>query len=171
MFFCYILINTIFNNSQITDDINAKKDYECTNETVEIITKENYYLDNNIWKLEIPIINLEAEISEGTEKEILNKYIGHFIETGKSFGNIGLAAHNRGYPVNYFKNIKQLKNGDEIYYTYNGVRRKYIVIINTIIKDTEWKYLENTEDNRLTLITCVENQPNYRRCIQAIEYK
>ena len=27
----------------------------------------------------------------------------------------------------------------------------------------------NTKDNKLTLITCVENQPQYRRCIQAVE--
>ena len=38
-----------------------------------------------------------------------------------------------------------------------------------IIKDTDWNFLENTEDNMLTLITCVENQPEYRRCIQAVE--
>ena len=29
--------------------------------------------------------------------------------------------------------------------------------------------LENTEENILTLITCVENEPNYRRCVQAEE--
>ena len=47
--------------------------------------------------------------------------------------------------------------------------KEYEVEKNRIIKDTDWKYLENTEDNRLTLITCVENEPEYRRCIQAIE--
>ena len=26
-----------------------------------------------------------------------------------------------------------------------------------------------TEENRITLITCVENEPEYRRCIQGIE--
>ena len=38
-----------------------------------------------------------------------------------------------------------------------------------IIKDTEWEYLDNTEENMLTLITCVENEPEYRRCVQAVE--
>ena len=38
-----------------------------------------------------------------------------------------------------------------------------------IIKDTDWSRLENTEENILTLITCVENKPEQRRCIQAIE--
>lgn len=33
------------------------------------------------WSLEIPKINLKAEIAEGTDEENLNKYIGHFEET------------------------------------------------------------------------------------------
>ena len=28
---------------------------------------------------------------------------------------------------------------------------------------------ENTEENQITLITCVENQKEYRRCIQAVQ--
>ena len=39
------------------------------------------------------------------------------------------------------------------------------------IKETNWSYLEETKDNRITLITCVENEPEYRRCIQGIEKK
>ena len=58
---------------------------------------------NNDWKLEIPKINLEAEISEGTDIETLNRNIAHFPETVKENGNIRLAAHNRGYKVNYFE--------------------------------------------------------------------
>ena len=121
------------------------------------------------WAIEIPIISLKAEISEGTDTETLNKYVGHFEETSDLNGNIGLAAHNRGYPVNYFARIKDLKEGDEIYYKYNGVEKKYIVEIKEIIKDTDWKYLEQTKENKITLITCVEDAPMYRRCIQAVE--
>ena len=47
------------------------------------------------WYIEIPIINLKANIKEGTEKETLDDYVGHFEETQKENGNIGLAAHNR----------------------------------------------------------------------------
>lgn len=36
---------------------------------------------NNIWVLEIPKINLIANISEGTSKEVLENFIGHFEET------------------------------------------------------------------------------------------
>ncbi|MBQ7410246.1 MAG: class D sortase [Clostridia bacterium] len=123
--------------------------------------------ENLKWFLEIPKINLKAEISDGTTPEILNEYIGHFIETPKENGNIVLAAHNRGYKVNYFERLKELEIGDEIIYTYNGKVLKYIVDLKTIIKDTQIEVLGNTKDNILTLITCVENEPEYRRCIKA----
>ena len=122
-----------------------------------------------IWQIEIPKISVKAPISEGTTKEILNQYVGHFQITSKEDGNIGLAAHNRGYEVNYFQDLKLLKEGDEIIYQHNDFRKTYEVKKIRIIKDTEWTYLEETEENQLTLITCVENQPEYRRCIQAIE--
>lgn len=121
------------------------------------------------WEIEIPKISLKATIAEGTTKETLNQYVGHFEQTQKEEGNIGLAAHNRGYEVNYFQNLKLLQKGDEIKYIHNQFEKIYEVEKCRIIKDTEWEYLEDTEDNRLTLITCVEHQPEYRRCIQAVE--
>ena len=124
---------------------------------------------SEIWQIEISKISLIANISEGTTKEILNQYIGHFEITTKEQGNVGLTAHNRGYNVNYFKDLKLLKKGDEIIYRHNEFEKIYEVEKCRIIKKTEWKYLEETEENMLTLITCVENQPEYRRCIQAIE--
>ena len=101
----------------------------------------------------------------------MDKYVGHFEETQSWIGNIGLAAHNRGYENNYFADIKKLKEGDIINYCYNNKIRKYIVEKQVIIEDTDWTYLEDTEENTLTLITCVENEPKYRRCVQATEEK
>lgn len=121
------------------------------------------------WKVEIPVINLSAQIANGTDEEIMNKYVGHFEETVNIIGNVGLAAHNRGYPVNYFKNLKDLKLEDEIYYTYLGKKRKYKIDKIEVIQDTNWKPLENTKQNRITLITCIANKPEYRLCIQALE--
>ena len=76
-----------------------------------------------------------------------------------------------GYPVNYFGKLKDLQIGDEIIYKTKYGTKKYKVYVKTIIKDTDWSYLRNTEDNRITLITCVENKPELRRCIQALEIK
>ena len=67
------------------------------------------------------------------------------------------------------KRLKELREGDEIIYIHNEINRIYEVTKNKIIKDTDIDVLENTEENILTLITCVENEPNYRRCVQAEE--
>lgn len=142
--------------------IEQKVEKEITKEPIEKFIQET-------WQIEIPIINLKAQIAEGTTEEIMNQYVGHFINTSILNGNIGLAAHNRGYSVNYFQNIKQLKIGDEIIYTFNNNVKTYIVNSVNIISEYDWSYLENTNDNRITLITCVEDEPSYRRCIQAIE--
>ena len=143
----------------------TKEQVNNTNETV----KEKITEDVNTWCLEIPKINLKANISEGTKKEVMEDYIGHFEETTKENGNVGLAAHNRGYKNNYFQKIKELKEGDSIFYTYKGETKEYLVTKHVIIKDTDWTYLEDTDKNTITLITCVENEPEYRRCIQGEE--
>lgn len=39
----------------------------------------NLKLEKNAkWEIEIPKINLKAEIRDGTDSENLNKYVGHF---------------------------------------------------------------------------------------------
>lgn len=126
-------------------------------------------LQKEMWQLEIPSINLKALISEGTSKEVMDEFVGHFEETVKKNGNVGLAAHNRGYKVNYFQDLKKLKEGDEIIYKYKEFKKRYVVKTLKIISDEDWSWLEKTEDNRITLITCVENEPSYRRVVQGIE--
>ena len=139
-------------NSTITNNVNK---------TVQVKVEE--------WKIVIPSIGLNAPIASGTSTEVMNKFVGHFENTSFWNGNVALAAHNRGYPVNYFANIKSLEKGEIIEYYYQGNLRKYKIEIVTKIKDTDWTYLSETTDNRITLITCVENEPEYRRCIQGIE--
>ena len=157
--------NQLNSNTQVeSNQIN-----ETTEEKIDKSTEELIILEQEEWYLEIPCINLKANIKEGTTKEIMDDYIGHFEETSKDIGNIGLAAHNRGYKNNYFENLKKLKEGDIIKYKYKNIKREYVVEKHIIIKDTDWTNLEEADENIITLITCVENQPEYRRCIQGIE--
>ena len=156
----------------------VKIDFGYENNTVilenvisnELVTTNRLEFPEN-WKLEIPKINLDAKIVEGTTDEILNKYIGHFEETGVLNGNIALAAHNRGYDVNYFERLKELNIEDKVYYTYGDIKKEYVVYSKEIIKDTNVEVLDEHQDgkNILTLITCVENMPELRRCIRCIE--
>lgn len=134
--------------------------------------KVNFKSMTSEWTLTIPKIGLVSiVIKEGTSPDVLNEYIGHFETTKKESGNIGLAAHNRGYKVNYFENVKELEIGDYIIYTYQGKSKKYKVIIKENISSYDWSYLQETLDNRITLITCIDNRPDLRLCVQAVESK
>ncbi len=148
--------------------ISKQKRSSYTTQTENIINDANEEIVEE-WKIEIPAISLIAPISDGTTETTLNSYVGHFELTPKTEGNIGLAAHNRGYPINYFENLKKLNGGEEIVYTYKELKKTYIVDKNIKISDTDWSYLENSNENKITLITCIENEPSSRRCIQATE--
>lgn len=166
----FIKQNQFFENSLekiIPDNVNI----ELVMPNNNILQEKEYAENKENWQIEIPKINLIAPIAEGTSVNIMNKYVGHFEETPKSNGNIGLAAHNRGYEVNYFNNLKLLSKGDLIIYTYNGEISKYTVNEIGIIKDTDWSKLQESKQDKLTLITCLENKPEYRRYVQAIKCK
>lgn len=145
-----------YNLSEKSEKLNTQRE----------VTKENI---NNTWRIEIPKIGLNAHIMEGTDQDILLKSVGHFEYTSTWNGNVCLAAHNRGYLCNFFEKIKNLKIGDEIiYYTEEG-EKVYKVQINKVILATDWSYIEETENNKITLITCEENRSEYRRCVQAVQ--
>lgn len=162
------IINVNQNNTFLLAEKKGKKEMQICTITKAKFNEETFFTNEN-WKIEIPKIGLEANINFGTSQEVMSEFVGHFDTTKLWNGNIGLAAHNRGYPVNYFGGLKELQIGDEIKYTTVFGTKTYKVATSTIIKDTDWTYLQETKDNRITLITCVENQPNYRRCIQGIE--
>ncbi len=177
----YLIINVFISNYKIFIPITIlRAGFQVKNQdfSTNIIEKQENKNEEQTtnekqenWYLEIPCINLKANIKEGTSKEIMDDFIGHFAETKKDTGNIGLAAHNRGYKNNYFEHLKDLQERDIIYYQYQNIKREYLVMSQFIIKDTDWSVLEETKENILTLITCVENQPEYRRCIKAKEIK
>ena len=144
---------------EITKNDESKEKSEGTEEHEEI------------WQIEIPKINLIAPINEGTSQEIMLEYVGHFENTSTWKGNVGLAAHNRGYPINYFAKLKELKEGDKIIYKTNNGTKTYSVELIKIIEDIDWSYLEETDENKITLITCVENKPSQRLCVQAKQIK
>lgn len=73
----------------------AEEAKEKQNEESKEKTLNSKNTNKKIWKIEIPKINLIAMIEEGTSEQTMNKYVGHFENTEKWNGNVGLAAHNR----------------------------------------------------------------------------
>lgn len=157
-----IYIHNLIKDIEITDITKTPtEDVELPKEIKE---------SDNIGTLTIPTIFLQkAPIKEGTELSTLAEAIGHFTSTSVLNGNIGLASHNRGSNANYFANIHKLKKGDVIYFESIYGTRKYSVTTIIEISETDFSYLQETEDNRLTLITCIKNQPEKRLCVQAVQ--
>lgn len=162
-----VKINFDFENKVNNQSVILENFIENENTIIDKTKDEKIYPEN--WRLSIPKINLDAKIVDGTTDEILNKYIGHFTETEVINGNICLAAHNRGYDVNYFSGLKNLQIGDSVFYNYDEIKKEYEVVSLNIIKDTDVYVLENTGENILTLITCVEDMPELRRYVKCKE--
>lgn len=159
--------------------INSEHEYDLT-KVEDVVTDENYI--NIVYEKEEPIedesvlgilsiekINLKATVKEGSTQEVLRDYIGHISETAKYDGNIGLAAHNRLNKYSYFARLNELEIGDKVVYKTKFYTRTYKVIKKVVIYDTDWSYLENTADNRLTMLTCIKDKPGQRLLVQAIE--
>lgn len=166
------LIEDIEGNDGVETNTRENEVQQVSNSSTNDVSTEyiSKILDtNNKWRIKIPKINVDAPIRTGTTQDVLALAVGHFPETTSWDGNVALAGHNRGYRCNFFKNIKDLEVGDKIIYSTENGERTYKVVLNKIIKQTDWSYVQGTNDNRLTLITCVENMHDYRRCIQAVE--
>lgn len=125
--------------------------------------------DDVIGILTIEKIGLKATIKEGSDTEVLKDYIGHIENTATYDGNVGLAAHNRGNQYSYFAKINELENGDIITYQTKFFTRNYEVDNIQTILETDWLLLEDTQENKLTLITCIANKKVQRLCVQATE--
>lgn len=124
------------------------------------------YADGTLGILKISKLGLNVKVYEGENN--LSNGVGHFTDTTVFTGNVAIAGHNRG--VNsYFGEIHHLKIGDEITYTNKLGTKKYAVTSVRKINAADFSFLQETSDNRLTLITCVKNEPNFRRCVQARE--
>lgn len=124
--------------------------------------------ENIIGFLTINKIDLRAKVKVGSDSETLKNYIG-IIGTNTYDGNVSLAAHNRGYEKSYFARLNELELNDEIVYETNFFTRKYKVTDIKVIKETDLSVLENSNNNKLTLITCIKNKSTQRLCVVAEE--
>lgn len=159
------LINN--NNKELANIHDVKTDAKFENITYDKV--EDVWDDSVLGILTIEKIGLKATVKEGTTDEILLNYIGHIEETATYDGNIGLAGHNRGYKNSYFARINELEEGDIVTYKTKFYTRQYKVDNLQVIYTTDWSLLRNTEENKITMITCIANKKNQRLCVQATE--
>ena len=151
------------NNNIVTEEKTIKE------QTIEVLALDES--DKNvIGYISIEKIGLDkAPIADGTDLTTIDKYVGHFENTSYLDGNVCLCSHNRGSNTAYFGELKNLVEGDIITYITKYETKQYEVKEVKQIEETDLSVLEQTEDNQITLITCVENQRNLRLCVVGIE--
>ena len=132
------------------------------------VTSGLYYPNGSLGTLKIPSIGLTVGIYEGTGSAPLLKGAGHFTNTSIWDGNVALAGHNRGVR-NDFGKIHTLKSGDTITLTTMLGTRTYSVSSVEKVSVNDSSGTAATTDNRVTLYTCVMNQPEYRWCVTAVQ--
>ncbi len=132
------------------------------------VTSGLYYSDGSLGTLKIPAIGLTVGIYEGTGSAPLLKGAGHFTNTSIWDGNVALAGHNRGVR-NDFGKIHTLKSGDTITLTTMLGTRTYAVASVEKVSVNDSSGTAATTDNRVTLYTCVMNQPEYRWCVTVVQ--
>ena len=162
-----ITIFFINNNKKLVKVEDIKTDEKFENVTYD--NTEDVWEDSVLGILTIEKIGLKAAVKEGTTDEILLNYIGHIEETATYDGNVGLAGHNRGYENSYFARINELEKGDIIKYKTKFFDRIYVVDNIQVIYETDWSLLESTQENKLSLITCIAGRKMQRLCVQATE--
>ena len=126
--------------------------------------------DGSIGKVSIDRVSLSCKVYEGATDSSMSKGAGQYTSSGIYTGNIGLFGHNRGSHA-YFAKLKNVKIGDIVEYKTAIGTKTYQVTFVGSISYTDYSYLNEMGDNRITLITCIANQPSLRLCVQAVEIR
>lgn len=128
--------------------------------------------EGSIGVLTIEKIGVSVHVFDSDDNSIMEdmkKGAAHYRTTSYWDGNIGIAAHIGNTDYCYFERLRELKQGDTITYETELGTRSYTVTEIVTIGETDWSRLERTEDNRITLTTCIGGQPAKRLCVQGVE--
>lgn len=105
-------------------------------------------------RLEIPDIGLSSIVVSGTSQSALYDGPGWYEESAyPGEGNTAIAGHNNMYG-SWFRNIKKLQPGNQIYLSYKGKRYTYSVEKVYPIATNDWSVIAPTKEIVLTLTTC-----------------
>lgn len=128
--------------------------------------------NGTVGHLSIPKISLSVDVYENADElEAMEKGVAHFPHTSGWSGNIGLSAHNLTHSGNaqYFQNLHKLTVGDKVEYKTALGTRTYTVTDVWEVSDSDWSKLDRTEQNCITMLTCITSKPNMRLCVRAVE--
>jgi sortase A len=102
--------------------------------------------------LDIPSLQLQVPVLEGTDDLTLDRGVGHITGTPwlSDGGNIGIAGHRDGF----FRALKDIHVGDTIDLHSQQGSTHYLVDEIQIVSPDEVSVLEPRAKSSLTLVTC-----------------
>lgn len=102
--------------------------------------------------LRIPKIHLAVPVLTGTDEITLNRGVGQIAGTAApgERGNIGIAGHRDGF----FRNLKDINQGDVIELETTSVSATYVVEHILITGPDDISVLQPSGNPTLTLVTC-----------------
>ena len=96
-------------------------------------------------------------VKDGADLTTIKTAIGHFAESALWDGNVAFCAHNRDYKYD-FRNETRFGT------------RTYTVSVIKAINETDWTDITTSDErNKLTMVTCIENEPTKRLLVQAVQ--
>jgi LPXTG-site transpeptidase (sortase) family protein len=138
-----------------------------TNMDIDLDTK---ILEELEMEIHIDPVDIKGYIYQGKTSETMNQGFWHYpiSQYPGEKGNVVVIGHRFQHlppAKNTFYNLDKLKIGDEVVISHTEGEYKYIVVDMHVIDPTDISVLEETEDYRLTLITCTPLWTSEKRLV------
>lgn len=153
--------NNVLNNEDVVDIAESDKDD----------ADKNLFQSNVIAIVNVPDVDIRYPVVEGTTADILKKSLGHFEGTALpgEVGNFCVAGHRNSSYARYFNRLDEVNIGDEIIVETRTNKYTYIVTKTFKIHENQTEVLDQTDDKKITLITCTNGyKPKYRIVVQGL---
>ncbi len=164
-------INVIKKNSDdYNKDLYENNNFSAVNSNGQYSQLQILKDSKEIGSIHIPKINVNLPIYEGTTDDVLQKGIGHLLNTSLPTGKKGthsvLVGHNGISKAVFFDDLDKLEIGDYFYIKYlDNIFNYKIKEIRTILP-TETQNLKIYENEELvTLVTCTPRYINTHRLV------
>lgn len=134
--------------------------------TFEEVKNAKFTKKNALAKLTIKKFNFSVPIyANATEKHLLIGAVTLKNNQVLGKGNYTLAGHNMSRSGVLFSDVPKLIEGDIIMIEDNHNQYTYKVITNKVVSPNNSEVLEDDEQSKLTLVTCLSIKDNSKRVI------
>jgi sortase A len=133
------------------------------------LATEHYNLGDGIAIIQIPTIDLDMVVVQGTDRASLTKGPGHYVDTAMPWhkrGRVGIAGHRTTY-LHPFWSLDELEKDDQIRLITRQGQFDYSVTRVFTIQPWQSEVLNQTKKRTLVLTTC---HPRFSAALRLIVF-